>query len=307
MPHVFISYTAADVDWAEWIAWVLEEKGYRATIQQWDFRPGCNFVVEMQKAAVSADLTLAVISPKYLDSGMASAEWAAAFAEDPTGMNRKLIPVRIQEVGSLGLLKSVVYIDLVGKPEVEARDALLKGIAPGRSKPNSAPPFPGQSHNSKPFPGARRGIQNPQLRLSRPPSDLDRRNFLRRGFEEIVSHFSENMSLLEQENSGLETTVDRNASFEFRAEIYLHGQLKANCRIWIGGMMSENSISYSEGATAQMGNALNETLTIKNGTELAFSAMGSSWHTPNDININAMSAEDAARYLWVRFFGPLTV
>lgn len=128
MPHVFISYTAADVDWAEWIAWVLEEKGYRATIQQWDFRPGCNFVVEMQKAAVSADLTLAVISPKYLDSGMASAEWAAAFAEDPTGMNRKLIPVRIQEVGSLGLLKSVVYIDLVGK-EAQSRCGALPAAA----------------------------------------------------------------------------------------------------------------------------------------------------------------------------------
>ncbi len=306
MSHVFISYTGADVGWAEWIAWVLEENGYRATIQHWDFRPGCNFVVEMQKAAVSADLTLAVLSPKYLESGMASAEWAAAFAEDPTGLNRKLIPVRIQEVGSLGILKSVVYIDLVGKPEDEARDALLLGLTSDRFKPNSAPPFPGHSQRSKPFPGARSAVQNPPLKLSRQPSDLDRRNFLRGGFEKIVSYFSDNMPLLEQENSNVDTVVDRNANSEFRAEIYIQGQLKANCRIWIGGMLSENSISYSEGSTAQMGNALNEALTISNGIELAFSAMGSLWQAPSDININAMSAEDAARYLWTRFLWPLT-
>jgi len=306
MPHVFISYTAADVDWAEWIAWVLEENGHKVTIQQWDFRPGCNFVVEMQRAAIAADLTLAVLSPRYLGSGMAAAEWAAAFAEDPTGLSRKLIPVRIEEVNSSGLLKPVVYIDLVGKPEDEARDTLLRGLTTGRSKPNSAPPFPGHSHRSKSFPGVRPGIVKPQLKLSRPPSDLDRRNFLRQGFQEIVSYFSENLPSIERENADVQTSEDRSGTSEFRAEIYVHGQLKANCRIWVGGMLSENSISYSEGATAQMGNALNEALTISNGTELTFTAMGSLGQTPNDININAMSAEDAALYLWSRFLWPLT-
>ena len=43
----FISYTAADVRWAEWIAWVLEEKQKcTTTLQAWDFVPGSNFVLE---------------------------------------------------------------------------------------------------------------------------------------------------------------------------------------------------------------------------------------------------------------------
>ena len=63
----FISYTDADKKWAEWIAWVLEEKaGYTTTIQAWDFRPGLNFVELMDQATRNAERTIAVLSEKYL-------------------------------------------------------------------------------------------------------------------------------------------------------------------------------------------------------------------------------------------------
>jgi TIR domain len=39
----FISYTTADRNWAEWIAWQLENVGYKCHIQAWDFIPGSNF------------------------------------------------------------------------------------------------------------------------------------------------------------------------------------------------------------------------------------------------------------------------
>jgi hypothetical protein len=42
--NFFISYTGRDRQWAEWIAWQLEEAGYTLFIQAWDFRPGSNFV-----------------------------------------------------------------------------------------------------------------------------------------------------------------------------------------------------------------------------------------------------------------------
>ena len=42
----FISYTQADLSWAEWVAWHFEENGYRTILQAWDFRAGCNFVLE---------------------------------------------------------------------------------------------------------------------------------------------------------------------------------------------------------------------------------------------------------------------
>ena len=49
--HFFISYNKADITWAEWIAWELEEAGYLTIVQAWDFRPGFNFVLRMQQAS----------------------------------------------------------------------------------------------------------------------------------------------------------------------------------------------------------------------------------------------------------------
>ena len=141
-PHFFISYTGADRVWAEWIAWQLEEAGYKVKIQAWDFSPGGNFVVEMQKATVECERTIAVFSPNYFSSEFAAAEWTAAFRLDPTGKNEKLIPVRIEDCQPPGLLGSIIYLDLVGLPENDARSALL-GAFRIRNKPATAPAFPG--------------------------------------------------------------------------------------------------------------------------------------------------------------------
>jgi uncharacterized protein YndB with AHSA1/START domain len=58
---------------------------YEGIIQAWDFRPGGNFVLQMQQAASEAERTIAVVSPHYLKSLYTQPEWAAAFAQDPTG------------------------------------------------------------------------------------------------------------------------------------------------------------------------------------------------------------------------------
>jgi TIR domain len=63
----FISYNKADRGWAEWIAWQLEAEGYSTIIQAWDFRPGSNFILEMDRATTVAKRTITVLSPDYLD------------------------------------------------------------------------------------------------------------------------------------------------------------------------------------------------------------------------------------------------
>jgi len=157
----FISYTNVDQPWAEWIGWTLEEAGYSTVIQVWDFRPGSNFVLEMQKAATEADRTIAVLSQKYLESAFTQPEWAAAFAQDPQGKKQKLIPIRIDACQLTGILSSIIYLDLVGLPENDARTALL-GAFKIRNKPTLAPAFPGTctpqtsgvSLAPAPYPGA---------------------------------------------------------------------------------------------------------------------------------------------------------
>lgn len=154
--HFFISYTSSDARWAEWVAWQLEEGGYRTVLQAWDFVPGSNFVLDMQAAAAGAERTIIVLSPQYLESAYAQSEWAAAFAGDPDGRARKLLPLRVVPCQPDGILAQVVYIDLVGLHEHAARARLLDRLGGKRGKPLSAPGFPGESrppHGPAPFPG----------------------------------------------------------------------------------------------------------------------------------------------------------
>jgi hypothetical protein len=142
MKDFFISYNKEDKNWAEWIAWILEEAGYAVVIQAWDFRPGGNFVLEMQKAATGTQKTIAVLSEDYLRAEYTDPEWAAAFARDPQGAERTLIPMRVRECTAKGLLSPISYVDLVSLSEQDARIAIL-GAFSERGKPSQAPAFPG--------------------------------------------------------------------------------------------------------------------------------------------------------------------
>ena len=158
MKDFFISYNSADKTWAEWTAWTLEEVGYSTVLQAWDFRPGSNFVLEMQRDAAETERTIAILSPAYLDALYTQPEWAAAFVQDPTGENGTLLPVCIQKCDLKGLLRAIIYIDLVDLDEMAAKKALLQGIKQERIKPSVEPQFPGDVRRSvtvQPrFPGA---------------------------------------------------------------------------------------------------------------------------------------------------------
>lgn len=141
----FISYNRADKTWAEWIGWTLEEAGYSVVIDAWDFRPGGNFALEMQRAITESQKTIAILSEAYLKAVYVYPEWAAAFAGDPLGVKRKLIPVRVKDCQPEGLLASTIYVDLIGLSEADAQQSLLDMLR-DRLKPEQKPMFPGKGY-----------------------------------------------------------------------------------------------------------------------------------------------------------------
>lgn len=159
MKDFFVSYNSHDRAWAEWIAWTLEEAGYSVVIQAWDFRPGGNFVLDMQRAAADTERTIAVLSDHYLQAEYTQPEWAAAFAKDPQSLKRLMIPVRVQSCQVDGMLAQIVYVDLVGISQADAQQRLLDMLQE-RAKPAIAPAFPGQGGEPTPasptpiFPGS---------------------------------------------------------------------------------------------------------------------------------------------------------
>lgn len=210
----FVSYTSADRGWAEWIAWKLEEAGYRTAIQAWDSLPGRNFVKWMDQNLRSARHVLAVLSPAYVQaSSFTVSEWTAAIERDPTGEHGVLILVRVADCSPGGMFGARGWVDLVGKDEKAARLALLEGVSQRRRlKPATKPPFPSYAGESvsatgdlgqfvvtapprPPFPGPdferlRKAIQELEKQSEKfmrlPPIPYARRMFLEMTFNESV-------------------------------------------------------------------------------------------------------------------------
>jgi tetratricopeptide (TPR) repeat protein len=141
----FVSYTQADRDWAEWLAWELEAAGYTTVLQAWDMPAGTAFVHAMDQAIQTTRHTILVLSPAYLRSEMAEAEWRPGFKADPSGTQRRLLPVRVEDCEPAGLLADRVWIDLTGTDEAAARARLREEVARalrGPGRPTTAPRFP---------------------------------------------------------------------------------------------------------------------------------------------------------------------
>lgn len=316
MSDFFISYTSADLGWAEWISWILEEAGFSVTNQAWDFGPGGNFVLAMQQATTEAARVLAVLSQDYLASRFAAPEWAAAFAGDPDGLKRCLVPVRVGQCRLDGLWKAIVYIDLVGIDEPTAAKRLLDGIRGQRRKPHERPKFPGllrtAVHDRPPFPGFR-GITVAREATPRIPklhgshTDIEKRRFLRGAFNEIADYFETALAAVPIRLRGVECEFDRESASQFVAEIFLQGKSRCRCKIWIDNQLG-GGIAYYEGQDRAGGKALNDILTVSEyeGDLVLAAQMGFAFGRANDaLELDHLAPTCAAEYFWDRFVSHL--
>lgn len=128
MKDFFVSYTGNDLDFATWVAELLEANEFSVTIQAWDFRPGDNFISKMNEALVECKKLVVILSNSYLKSKWCEAEWTSKLTEQIMLQERRIIPIRIEPVDLTGLLSPIVYIDIVDKSEEEAKNEILNGI-----------------------------------------------------------------------------------------------------------------------------------------------------------------------------------
>ncbi|MCM3884018.1 toll/interleukin-1 receptor domain-containing protein [Frankia sp. R82] len=141
-----ISVADEDGGWGAWIAWELEQRGFLVHLQAWDVLPGNNPVIQMDQAVRHAEKTLLVLSENYLRAPEVQVQWTIAWRGDPTGIQRRLVPVRVAACRPEGILHGISYIDLVDLDDSDAREAFHRGIDAvlrGRNRPTSPPPFPG--------------------------------------------------------------------------------------------------------------------------------------------------------------------
>jgi hypothetical protein len=158
----FISHAGRDTAWAEWLAWQLEQAGYRVELDVWDWAPGEDFVARMQTALERADRLLAVCTEAYFSSTFGGAELRAAFAQSAAAQGR-IVPVLVEPVTLPPLYATLIHLDLTGLDETTATARLRARLAGVR--PTGPPPFPRRAA----APGGHPGPEDRPGFAGRPP------------------------------------------------------------------------------------------------------------------------------------------
>ncbi|MBC7966656.1 MAG: TIR domain-containing protein, partial [Fuerstia sp.] len=159
MAKIFISYTSVDREWAEWIAWHLQDAQHVVEIQAWHFRDGPPVVKQINAALERAQMTIAVLSPGYLASKWCELEWDAALSLEVRGRGHILLPVQIQDGELPPVLDAKARVVLMNLPTDAARERLLQSVDGPKGLSKTQPPLPAP-------------VTNPVAAPPRPPGML---------------------------------------------------------------------------------------------------------------------------------------
>jgi len=98
----------------------------------------------------------------------------------------------------------------------------------------------------------------------------DRDLFLKQTFKVIKDYFQKALMKLQTQFSEVDTDFTEIHSTKFITKIYYQGNIRSQCKIWIGGFSTSDSIAYSEGQfNIDMDNSFNEMISIEDdGLEL---------------------------------------
>jgi TIR domain len=147
----------------------------------------------------------------------------------------------------------------------------------------------------------------PLPKIKKAFTQLEKDRFLREAFQEIKTYFQKALRILEQKLPQSETDFVEVTSFKFIASVYVDGNLKQKCKIWVGGLHSSDSIAYAEGYAVGFDgdDSFNDWLTVKEGeSDLGLEASGM-WFGRSELAKSVLPPQEAARYFWERFISHL--
>ncbi len=114
----------------------------------------------------------------------------------------------------------------------ETFEQFVSDISRARLEIDPSPPVDPVSQLSPPQPAATVATST-NLRVKKKFSDQDRDKFVEDAFEFIASFFQSSLGQLEQQNAVVGTRFHCIDSDHFKAAVYVQGEKKSSCRIWL--------------------------------------------------------------------------
>jgi hypothetical protein len=173
---------------------------------------------------------------------------------------------------------------------VEALQARLDEKASNSSRSTEA----SSSHST--------GMVIPEIK--RRVSQRDKDRFLRETFSIIRAYFEVGGRELTAKYQEVEADLEDIQKYKFVFSVYRNGDIVTRCKIWLGGPVSSDSISFAQGNHIDINNdnSMNDWLSIVDkGSELGLraSGMGFGFSAAQDF-YGKLSSQRAAEYLWLR-------
>jgi len=141
-PDVFLSYSHADVEWAEKLRKELEERGI-SVLSDREVKPGDNWALALENAVKAAKTVILVIGPKGAEGLMQELEWQVALEATWKSGGKRLIPVFVDDAKVPPFLRGWDGLHLDGgsknwKNAVERIADAISSDKPAKLKPPTA-------------------------------------------------------------------------------------------------------------------------------------------------------------------------
>jgi hypothetical protein len=151
----FISYRRQEPDkaFARWLLKALKAGGYRVAFDEIDFSPQRTFLSEMERCCQESRFVLAVISPRYFESGNAEMEATITVVQGMSDRNRRLIPLLYEEVQRPIWMYSLVGVNFTDDdPLVPPLERLQVAMGNPQAKSGLQTQPPMEDHPPAPVP-----------------------------------------------------------------------------------------------------------------------------------------------------------
>jgi hypothetical protein len=298
---VAISFAGEDRSYAEQIAEMLRNSQVRVFYDMYEqaILWGKDLYVHLNDVyGKKARYCIVLLSSHYARKLWTNHERQSAQARAFQQQEEYILPVKLDDTSIPGIHPTTGYIDLRQITIERLVELLLEKL----NKPGAAHLTTGTVEES----ASKRMIAAaiPIPRIKRTFTEHERDRFRKVAFSQIRDYFEHALAMLESHQQGITTDFAPIHALKFTSSIYLHGDLKSECMLWIGGPFRGNAINYFQGRHIDITNegTLNDYITVDSDDETLGFRVSTMWHgAGNNVTGTLLTVEQAAEYLWRRF------
>lgn len=268
----------------------LKASSISCWLDQAEINWGDSLIEKINEGLANSRYVIVVLSERFLSKRWPQRELNAVLNIEASTGDTKVLPlvvgsIDLQEI--FPLLNDKLYLTWSGDPS-----EIVKAIEPKlrASKNDSATTEPPQESRSIPLPTINRKI-----------SQRDKDLFLKKSFSEMLGYFQEALSKLESHHEGIETDLDEIHKFKFICKVYLDGDLGSECKIWLGGPVS-NGISFMQGRNIDINNdnSFGDWLSVEEDGAQIFLAPSGMSIMGGRQEMKFKNGSEGAEYFWRR-------